>query len=65
MIWSIKNARLPARRNRADGLWVRDYLEDFMTGGGGAALGFGQQDAANKEAAAAMMTSLAIFILVV
>ena len=35
-----------------------------MTGGGGA-LGLGQQETASNEAAAAIMASMAIFILVV
>lgn len=43
---------------------IKNYLEDFIIIGAGAGAADGQHEAASNEVAAAMMASLAIFILV-
>ena len=55
-----ENARLLAARDRADG-FSDAYFEEWGTGAGAM---FGQQEAASNETAAAMMASLAIFMMV-
>lgn len=60
--WADTKKR-PTPRIEEPGVRRKDYFEDFVIGAGAGAA-FGQQETASKDAAAARMASLAIFIMI-
>jgi hypothetical protein len=59
----MRPQKKPAPLDGGAGCGKLDYLDDCIIGAGAGAGGFGQQEAASAETAAAAMRNLAIFML--